>query len=170
MLGTGVVFALWHVVITFRERGGVRGNGGQRPSLLWALLWSLLGLFVGGAAFALLRWRSGRRGRAVLLPLDSGGPHDAGRLAAVVAGGLSLRVPGPRPNIPLEPMALDGRGPKRPARRRATHVRSVCRQVRDGPRPAKGEEHAKASCHPGPAGRLPRRLRIGRRQYRRTPG
>jgi len=58
VLGTGVVFALWHVVITFKsvmESEVVEAA----PLIALGYLASLLGLFVGGAAFALLRWRTG---------------------------------------------------------------------------------------------------------------
>jgi membrane protease YdiL (CAAX protease family) len=58
VLGTGIVFALWHVVITFKsvtESEVVEAA----PLIALGYLGSLLGLFVGGAAFALLRWRTG---------------------------------------------------------------------------------------------------------------
>ena len=58
VLGTGTVFALWHVVITFKtvaESEVVEAA----PLIALGYLGSLLGLFVGGAAFALLRWRTG---------------------------------------------------------------------------------------------------------------
>lgn len=58
VLGTGIVFALWHIVITFNS---VRESEVVEAAPLIALgyLGSLLALFVGGAAFALLRWRTG---------------------------------------------------------------------------------------------------------------
>lgn len=58
VLGTGLVFALWHIVITLNS---VRESEVVEAAPLIALgyLGSLLGLFVGGAAFALLRWRTG---------------------------------------------------------------------------------------------------------------
>lgn len=58
VLGTGIVFALWHIVITFNS---VRESEVVEAAPLIALgyLGSLLGLFAGGAAFALLRWRTG---------------------------------------------------------------------------------------------------------------
>jgi membrane protease YdiL (CAAX protease family) len=58
VLGTGVVFALWHVVITFNS---VRESEvvDAAPLIALGYLGSLLGLFVGGVAFALLRWRTG---------------------------------------------------------------------------------------------------------------
>ena len=58
VLGTGVVFALWHTVITFKsvlEAEVVE----SAPLVALGYLGSLLGLFLGGAAFALLRWRTG---------------------------------------------------------------------------------------------------------------
>lgn len=58
VLGTGFVFALWHVVVTFnsvRESEVVEAA----PLIAIGYLGSLLGLFVGGTAFALLRWRTG---------------------------------------------------------------------------------------------------------------
>jgi membrane protease YdiL (CAAX protease family) len=58
VLGTGIVFVLWHVVITFKsvtESEVVEAA----PFIALGYLGSLLGLFVGGAAFALLRWRTG---------------------------------------------------------------------------------------------------------------
>ena len=58
VLSTGVVFALWHIVITFNS---VSDSEVVEAAPLVALgyLASLLGLFLGGAAFALLRWRTG---------------------------------------------------------------------------------------------------------------
>jgi membrane protease YdiL (CAAX protease family) len=58
VLGTGVVFALWHVVITFKSVAESEVVEGA-PLIALGYLGSLLGLFVGGAAFALLRWRTG---------------------------------------------------------------------------------------------------------------
>lgn len=58
VLGTGVVFALWHVVITFKSVAESEVVEAA-PLIALGYLGSLLGLFVGGAAFALLRWRTG---------------------------------------------------------------------------------------------------------------
>jgi len=58
VLGTGVVFALWHTVITFRSVTEAQVVE-SAPLVALGYLGSLLGLFVGGAAFALLRWRTG---------------------------------------------------------------------------------------------------------------
>lgn len=58
VLGTGVVFALWHMVITFKsvlEAEVVE----WAPLVALGYIGSLLGLFAGGVAFALLRWRAG---------------------------------------------------------------------------------------------------------------
>ncbi len=58
VLGTAVVFALWHVVITF---GTVADSEVVEQPALIALgyIGSLLGLFIGGLFFAVLRWRTG---------------------------------------------------------------------------------------------------------------
>jgi hypothetical protein len=58
VLGTGIVFALWHLVVTFRS---VAESQVVEAARLIALgyLGSLFGLFVGGAALALLRWPTG---------------------------------------------------------------------------------------------------------------
>ena len=58
VLGTGVVFALWHTVITFKSvtEADVVGSA---PLIGLGYAGSLMGLFVGGVAFALLRWRTG---------------------------------------------------------------------------------------------------------------
>jgi membrane protease YdiL (CAAX protease family) len=58
VLGTGVVFALWHGVITFKSVAESQVVEAA-PLIALGYLGSLLGLFVGGAAFALLRWRTG---------------------------------------------------------------------------------------------------------------
>jgi membrane protease YdiL (CAAX protease family) len=58
VLGTGVVFALWHTVITFRSVTGAEVVD-SAPLIALGYAGSLLGLLVGGAAFALLRWRTG---------------------------------------------------------------------------------------------------------------
>ena len=58
VLGTGVVFALWHVVITFKSVAESEVVEAA-PLIALGYLGSLLGLFVGGAALALLRWRTG---------------------------------------------------------------------------------------------------------------
>jgi membrane protease YdiL (CAAX protease family) len=58
VLSTGIVFALWHVVITFKTVTGSEVVEGA-PFIALGYLGSLIGLFVGGAAFALLRWRTG---------------------------------------------------------------------------------------------------------------
>jgi membrane protease YdiL (CAAX protease family) len=58
VLGTGAVFALWHVVITFKSVAESEVVEAA-PLIALGYLGSLLGLFVGGAAFALLRWRTG---------------------------------------------------------------------------------------------------------------
>ena len=58
VLGTGIVFALWHVVITFKSVAESEVVEAA-PLIALGYMGSLLGLFVGGAAFALLRWRTG---------------------------------------------------------------------------------------------------------------
>jgi membrane protease YdiL (CAAX protease family) len=58
VLGTGVVFALWHTVITFKSVSEAEVVE-SAPLVALAYLGSLAGLFVGGVAFALLRWRTG---------------------------------------------------------------------------------------------------------------
>src|SRR3972149_5067459 len=58
VLGTGVVFAFWHTVITFRSVTEAEVVD-SAPLIALGYAGSLLGLFVGGAAFALLRWRTG---------------------------------------------------------------------------------------------------------------
>jgi len=58
VLCTSVVFALWHTVITFKSVSGAEVVD-WAPLVALGYLGSLLGLFVGGAAFALLRWRTG---------------------------------------------------------------------------------------------------------------
>jgi membrane protease YdiL (CAAX protease family) len=58
VLGTGIVFALWHVVITFKSVAESEVVEAA-PLIALGYLGSMLGLFVGGAAFALLRWRTG---------------------------------------------------------------------------------------------------------------
>ena len=58
VLGTGVVFALWHTVITFRSVTEAEVVE-FAPLVALGYVGSLLGLFVGGIAFALLRWRTG---------------------------------------------------------------------------------------------------------------
>jgi membrane protease YdiL (CAAX protease family) len=58
VLATGVVFAFWHTVITFRSVTNAEVVESV-PLIALGYLAALLGLFVGGAAFALLRWRAG---------------------------------------------------------------------------------------------------------------
>jgi membrane protease YdiL (CAAX protease family) len=58
VLVTGIVFALWHGVISFQSVSQSEVVEGA-PLIALGYLASLLGLFVGGAAFALLRWRTG---------------------------------------------------------------------------------------------------------------
>lgn len=58
VLGTGIVFALWHLVITFQSVSESEVVEAA-PLIALGYLGSLLGLFIGGAAFALLRWRTG---------------------------------------------------------------------------------------------------------------
>jgi membrane protease YdiL (CAAX protease family) len=57
VLGTGVVFAFWHTVITFRSVTEAEVVD-SAPLIALGYAGSLLGLFVGGVAFALLRWRT----------------------------------------------------------------------------------------------------------------
>lgn len=58
VVGTGLVFALWHTVITFKSVSEADVVD-SAPLIALGYVGSLLGLFVGGAAFALLRWRTG---------------------------------------------------------------------------------------------------------------
>lgn len=64
LLGTALVFALWHTAITsmtVAESGVVQAQ----PLVALGVLVSLAGLFVGGLIFAWLRWRTGSIGAAV---------------------------------------------------------------------------------------------------------
>ena len=64
-LGTSVVFALWHVVITSRTvvESGVVDHA---AAVAAGVLVSLLGLFAGGLIFAYLRWHTRSAAAAVM--------------------------------------------------------------------------------------------------------